>query len=112
MLCDDIVSTDLDRMREIIARRDDGRRREPDEPFGAGGDFERIVRHIAAVSDPLRIYQWGSLLERAHFSEISDIDIAVEGLRGPEEYFAAPGDARRYDSPPPLDGEERAPDRR
>jgi predicted nucleotidyltransferase len=29
---------------------------------------------------PLRIYQWGSLLEDRHFSEISDIDIAVEGI--------------------------------
>ncbi len=27
------------------------------------------------------------------FSEISDIDIALEGLSGPEEYFAILGDA-------------------
>ena len=33
----------------------------------------------------------GSLLDRELFSEISDIDIAVEGLTGPEEFFAALG---------------------
>ncbi len=33
----------------------------------------------------------GSLLDRERFSEISDIDIAVEGLTGPEEFFAALG---------------------
>jgi len=33
---------------------------------------------------PLRIYQWGSLLEDRHFSEISDIDIAVEGITDAE----------------------------
>lgn len=96
LLYDHIVSIDLDRVREFLARKDERRRRELDERFArASSDFERIVRHIAAVYNPLRIYQWGSLLERAHFSGISDIDIAVEGLRGPEEYFAALGDAIR-----------------
>ena len=38
-----------------------------------------------------RIYQWGSLLDPARFTEISDIDIAVEGLRGPAEFFRTLG---------------------
>ena len=37
--------------------------------------------------NPRRIYQWGSLLNRDRFSEISDLDIAVEGLNGPAEFF-------------------------
>ena len=80
----------------FLARKEERRRRELDDRFArASSDFERIVRHIAAAYNPLRIYQWGSLIEREHFSEISDIDIAVEGLRGPEEYFAVLGDAIR-----------------
>ena len=29
---------------------------------------------------PTRVWQWGSLLKREEFSEISDLDFAVEGL--------------------------------
>ena len=42
-----------------------------------------IVREF----DPLRIWQWGSLLHRRHFSTRSDIDIAVEGLGRAERLF-------------------------
>jgi len=50
-----------------------------------------IIEHHS----PVRIYQWGSVLKPAHFAEYSDIDIAVEGLRGPEEYFALIGQAEK-----------------
>lgn len=43
-------------------------------------DFDTVVAMIVKEYKPLRIYQWGSLLEDRHFSEISDIDIAVEGI--------------------------------
>ena len=46
---------------------------------------------IAAQVNPRRIYQWGSLLDRRRFSEISDLDIAVEGLSGPAEFFEVLG---------------------
>jgi predicted nucleotidyltransferase len=39
------------------------------------------------------VYQWGSLIDGSHFSEISDIDIAVEGIRTADKYFALLGDA-------------------
>jgi predicted nucleotidyltransferase len=39
------------------------------------------------------MYQWGSLVETAHFTELSDIDIALEGVRSAEEYFAILGEA-------------------
>ena len=41
--------------------------------------------------NPRRIYQWGSLLDRKRFSDISDLDIAVEGLNGPAEFFLVLG---------------------
>ena len=54
----------------------------------ARDDFERIVDHVWQEYQPKRIYQWGSLIEDGHFSERSDIDIAVEGVRGASEFFA------------------------
>jgi len=53
----------------------------------AFNDFEKIVQLIIEKYNPKRIYQWGSLLNKEHFSEISDIDIAVEGLPCAETYF-------------------------
>jgi predicted nucleotidyltransferase len=58
-------------------------------------DFERIVEHIRLRYKPRKIYQWGSLLDLSRFSEISDIDIALEEIDGPEEYFAILGDAMK-----------------
>ena len=47
-------------------------------------DFDTVVAMIVRDYKPLRINQWGSLLEDRHFSEISDIDIAVEGITDAE----------------------------
>ena len=46
-------------------------------------DFGAITQMIWRVYRPRTIYQWGSLLERSEFSEISDIDIALEGTWEP-----------------------------
>ncbi len=54
----------------------------------AAHDFEQICTLIIAKYNPACIWQWGSLLDRRRFSEISDIDIALEGLRSVEEYSA------------------------
>lgn len=43
--------------------------------------------------NPKRIYQWGSLLDQFFFSNISDIDIAVEGIKDWETFSAMLGDA-------------------
>ncbi len=43
--------------------------------------------------NPKRIYQWGSLLHPEQFSEISDIDIAVEGIGSAETFFKLFGEA-------------------
>ncbi len=39
------------------------------------------------------IYQWGSVLDRRQFSEISDIDIAIEGSLSAESFFSLFGEA-------------------
>lgn len=59
----------------------------------ARADAERIIAHIAATYRPQRIYQWGSLLRPERFNEMSDIDIAVEGIKTAQEWFALYGEA-------------------
>lgn len=56
-------------------------------------DFAAISAMIIEKYKPAAVYQWGSLLDGEHFSEISDIDIAVEGVKSPEEFFSLLGDA-------------------
>lgn len=58
-------------------------------------DFDRIVHNIAACFRPLRIYQWGSLIEGRHFTERSDIDIALEGITDAAVFFAILAEADR-----------------
>lgn len=85
---------DLAKVRAFLHAREEARQTALDQRFEmAQRDFRRIVEHVVSRYDPLRIYQWGSLLDRSQFSAISDIDIALEGLKGPEEYFAILGDA-------------------
>ncbi len=61
----------------------------------ARGDCVRIVDMILAKYRPRRLIQWGSLLEAEQFDERSDIDLAVEGITDPAEFFALLGDAMR-----------------
>ena len=83
---------DLDRVRAFLADKERRRRARIDERYAqATRDARTIVSEIAADVNPRRIYQWGSLLDRKRFSEISDLDIAVEGLNGPAEFFQVLG---------------------
>ncbi len=61
----------------------------------AVADCSAIVRMIVQRYNPIRIYQWGSLLRPELFREYSDIDLAVEGVREPEQFFRMFGDAER-----------------
>lgn len=89
---DSKFSIDLDRARAFQRDKDRRRRARIDVRFKqALRDADAIVAAIAEQVNPRRIYQWGSLLDRSRFSEISDIDIAVEGLRGPAEFFRTLG---------------------
>ena len=79
-------------MRAFLADKERRRRARVDERYvQATRDARAIISEIAAQVNPRRIYQWGSLLDRKRFSEISDLDIAVEGLRGPAEFFQVLG---------------------
>ena len=62
----------------------------------ARADFERIVDHVWVHYRVKRIWQWGSLLDGRHFSERSDIDIALEGVESAAAYFAILADAEAY----------------
>lgn len=58
-------------------------------------NFNQIIDIIIKKYNPERIYQWGSLLNEKDFSEISDIDIAVEGNFSAETFFSMYGDAMK-----------------
>ena len=51
-------------------------------------DAGRIISALAEEYRPRRIYQWGSLVHTERFSEISDIDIAIEGMDCDERVVA------------------------
>jgi predicted nucleotidyltransferase len=58
-------------------------------------DCEKIIQMLITEYHPLRIYQWGSMLKKEDFSAISDIDIAVEGVRSAEDFFKMFGEAQK-----------------
>lgn len=83
---------DLDRARAFQREKERRRRARIDARFEqATRDARAIIAAIVEQVNPRRIYQWGSLLDRSRFSEISDIDIAVEGLSSPAKYFRTLG---------------------
>ena len=89
---DNEFGIDLDQAREFQREKERRRRARIDVRFEqASREASVIVAAIAEQVSPRRICQWGSLLDRSRFSEISDIDIAVEGLRGPGEFFRTLG---------------------
>jgi len=50
----------------------------------AQDDAQRIVQLTLDHYQPRMIVQWGSVLQPEHFSEASDIDLAVAGLAFPQ----------------------------
>jgi predicted nucleotidyltransferase len=87
---------DIEQARGFLRARWARQQAELDSRFAqAQADFRHIVCLLVEKHRPRRIYQWGSLLHRPHFAAWSDIDIAVEGIRSAEEFFALFGDATR-----------------
>jgi len=79
------------RLRERAQIRDEkleGLRRQ------AVSDARAIVRMVAEKYEPIRIYQWGSVIRSGGFRDYSDIDIAVEGVLDPQAFFGMLGDAQ------------------
>ena len=81
-------------MRTRLQRLGDQRKAAlADRLLRARADFHSIVDHIWLHYRVERIWQWGSLLHEHHFSEHSDIDIALEGVASAADYFAILADA-------------------
>ena len=71
-------------MRDFFARKAERVKKERRTLLAqAQTDARTIIDHIEKTYNPLRIYQWGSLVRIEGFTERSDIDIAVEGLAHP-----------------------------
>ena len=87
-------SVDIQKAKEFLNRKHEARNRELHKHFEtAWKDFEKITEMIKSKYTLDRIYQWGSLLDENKFSEISDIDIAVEGIKSVKDFFALYGEA-------------------
>jgi predicted nucleotidyltransferase len=87
---------DLEKVRAFLRSKEEKRSARLETLLAeAQSDARAIISRIAAAYSPRRIWQWGSLVDTGHFSEISDIDIAVEGLARVEDWFAIVGDAMR-----------------
>jgi len=85
---------DVQKVKEFLIEKERKEQREIDSRFSrAWEDTEKIISMIRSEFPVKRIYPWGYLLDRSTFSEISDIDIALEGVRSPEEFFAILGKA-------------------
>ncbi|MBN1348859.1 nucleotidyltransferase domain-containing protein [candidate division KSB1 bacterium] len=86
-------ANDLKKARQFLAQKEKERKKRLDARFArAKSDFQKIIETIIEKYQPEKIYQWGSLLDRRHFSEISDIDIALEGITSAEIFFKLYGD--------------------
>jgi len=87
-------SIKLDKVIENLKKREFALERMRRRLFNkAIADCKAIVDLIINRYQPLKIVQWGSLLDFQTFDENSDIDIAVEGIIDAEKYFALLGDA-------------------
>jgi hypothetical protein len=72
---------DIAAARRYLHAREEGRRQSRLALWQqAKADAERIIELVIARFNPSRIIQWGSVLEPRHFSAISDIDLAIEGV--------------------------------
>ncbi len=84
----------LEQMRRAIDRREAERRaRNRARWEAARKDLDAVVAMIRDEFAPARITVWGSLLDPSRFNEMSDLDVAVEGVTDPERYFALLGRA-------------------
>lgn len=97
----DNQSFDISAARKFQQRKREKRKLSLEKRYNnACADFQNIVSMIIKKYNPQRIYQWGSLIKPEHFSEISDIDIAIEGLDSAEKVFKLIAEARDMTSFP------------
>jgi len=85
---------DIDSVKKFLQEKHQKRQNKLHKLFlQAWIDFEKITKLIIEKYNPEKIYQWGSLLNEKYFSEISDIDIALQGIKSSEEFFKILGDS-------------------
>jgi len=95
------MNSHLDKCLLFLQKREGLRQNRLSRRFEqAWRDARAIIALLIAKYRPERIYQWGSLLDRRRFWERSDIDIAVEGILKPSEFFALFGEADQLTSLP------------
>lgn len=79
-------SFNIEEARESLRKRRDIVEREREQLFNkAYADYKSIINMIIQRFNPVRIYQWGSLLDKKMFTDYSDIDIALEGMKSIED---------------------------
>ena len=67
------MSFDYQGTRKFLQEKEQKHQKEIDELFKqAWKDFEAIVEMLIEKYKPQKIYQWGSLLNKKHFSNISE----------------------------------------
>ncbi len=94
-------SVDIEKVRDFLKEKEQRRKEYLRERYKkAQTEFRGIVTLIIESYNPKRIYQWGSLLRPEQFSEISDIDMAVEGIDSYETFSRMYGEAEKLSSFP------------
>ena len=79
---------DYTKARQFLERKEKNRKKVLVKRYNqAWQDSQEIIKFIIERYNPKRIYQWGSLLDWEHFAEISDIDIALEGITSADQIF-------------------------
>lgn len=82
------MGVSVDEVRQFLSKRDEERRRRCSALHNkALADVEKIVAYMKANYPLVSLYQWGSVLYGESFDELSDIDIALEGVASPEDFF-------------------------
>lgn len=77
---------DIEAAKRNLKSRQEAARAEREALFEkATADCARIIDMIKHRFNPMRIYQWGSLLHKDRFADYSDIDIALEGMESIRE---------------------------
>jgi predicted nucleotidyltransferase len=89
------VTVNIAKARAFLLQRAEKRQAERHARFvRAWAEFDRIAALLIESRAATRIYQWGSLLNEAHFTEMSDIDVAIEGCPSAAVFFRIYGEAR------------------
>lgn len=89
------MTVDVKAARETLERRERERKKRLLRRWEtADADARKIIAHIVKHFRPARVWQWGSVLRKERFSEISDIDIAVEGLDSAEAFLRLLGECQ------------------